>query len=111
MFSTINKQFAAAKRSRKEDRFILESVLGEETEILPGSEDELEEMIDPDSVPDDAYKKVDALLDRIVASGKYDDTEAEELLDDDIDENEIDDATLNMLIDEGAAEWLADCAA
>lgn len=99
MFGSINSQFQAAKASRAANESIYESVMGVD-EILPGSEEELEDVTDVGSVPDSAYKKVDALLDKIVDDPNYDDTEAEELVDDDFDENEIDDAEFNAVMDE-----------
>ena len=89
LFGSINSQYEAAKRDRAENVFILESVLGVD-EVLPGSDDEMADVVDVDSVPDSAYKKVDAMLDKLVDDPDYDDTEAEELADDDVDEGEID---------------------
>lgn len=99
LFGSINSQYEAAKRDRAENAFILESVLGVD-EVLPGSDDEMADVVDVDSVPDSAYKKVDAMLDKLVDDPDYDDTEAEELADDDVDEGEIDDSEFNAIMDE-----------
>lgn len=97
MFSTINEAFNREKRREHDELLIVESVLGVD-EVLPGSDEELDDVVDADSVPEEVYKKVDAELDRIVGDPNYDDTSAEELVDDDdIDDNEID-----AIIDEAA---------
>lgn len=83
MFKRINEEFNARKRAKREERFILESVLDVE-EVLPGSEEEMEDVTDVDSVPEDVYKKIDAELEKIVSDPNYDDTEADEMADDDI---------------------------
>lgn len=90
MLKAINEQFNAKKNGIAADQAIAESVLDVE-EILPGSEEEIDDLVDVDSVPDDVYKKVDSALDKLLADKGYDDTEVEELLDedDDIDEDEI----------------------
>ncbi|MCM1230071.1 MAG: hypothetical protein NC489_08060 [Ruminococcus flavefaciens] len=105
MFGTINRLFRSEKLSLKDRRTILESVLGID-EVLPGSDEELEDNVDVDSVPEDAYKKLDAALDKIVEDPNYDDTEAEELADEDFDEDEIDDADLDAVINETCGAWL-----
>ncbi|MCM1231738.1 MAG: hypothetical protein NC489_16595 [Ruminococcus flavefaciens] len=106
VFSSINSQFEAAKKARNANVSIYESVMGID-EVLPGSEEEMEDVVDVGSVPDAAYKKVDAMLDKLVEDPEYDDTEAEELVDDDIDEGEIDDAEFNAVMDEACnvAGW------
>lgn len=96
MFDAINKQFNAAKRNAREEQFILESVMDVE-EVLPGSEEDIDDVVDSDSVPDEVYKKVDEMLDKMVDAADYDDTEAEELLDDDDD---ISDEELDAVITE-----------
>lgn len=97
MFDAINKQFNAAKRNAREEQFILESVMDVE-EVLPGSEEDIDDVVDSDSVPDEVYKKVDEMLDKMVDAADYDDTEAEELLDD--DDDEISDEELDAVITE-----------
>ena len=52
MFSAINEQFTREKKKRTDDDLIAESVL-EVEEVLPGSDEELDETVDPDSVPED----------------------------------------------------------
>ena len=99
MFPTINAEYLAAKRADAENRFILESVLDVD-ETLPGSDEEMESIVDPDSVPDDVYAKIDKELDKIVEDPDYDDTEAEEMLDDDFDVDDISDAEIDAIMDE-----------
>lgn len=105
MFPTLNRKFRAAKLAAKDRQTILESVLGID-EVLPGSDEEMEDVVDVDSVPQDAYKKLDAMLDKLVDSDSYDDTEAEELADEDFDEDEISDDDINAIIDESCGAWL-----
>ena len=106
MFNSINRKFRAAKQAAKDRATILEAVLGVE-EVLPGSEEEIESTIDVDSVPDDAYNKLDAALDKIVDDPNYDDTEADEMMDgDDFDEDDISDEELDAIINETCAEYL-----
>lgn len=100
--STLNRRFDANRRWAHGRSTILESVLGID-EVLPGSDDELEDAVDVDSVPEDAYKKLDAALDKIVEDPDYDDTEAEELAEDDFDEDEVDDAELDAIVDEAVS--------
>ena len=99
MFPTINAEYTAAKRADADNALILESVLGED-ETLPGSDEEFEEIVDPDSVPADVYARIDKELDRIVGDPSYDDTEAEEMLDDDFDVDDISDAEIDAIMDE-----------
>lgn len=104
MFESINKAFNAAKRNARDNELILEAAMDVE-EVLPGSEEDIDDVIDSDSVPEDVYKKVDAMLDKFVDSNDYDDTEVEELLDDDddISEDEID-AVITEAIEGNLAE-------
>ena len=53
MFASLNKQFTAMKRAAADRSFIVESVLGVD-EVLPGSDEEIGDQIDVDSVPEDA---------------------------------------------------------
>ena len=87
MFEAINEQFSRQKRAATEDEFIAESVLDVD-EVLPGSEDEMDDQVDSDSVPDDVINKIDAELEKMVSAPDYVDTEAEELVDDDDDISE-----------------------
>jgi len=108
MFRSVNDAYERARRNRANDRFIVESVMDVD-EVLPGSDEETDDLIDTDSVPEDAYKKLDAELDKLVSDPNYDDTEAEEMADgdDDFDEDDIDDADLDAVIDE-AVEAMPD---
>ena len=103
MFASINQEFNRAKSLRRENRFLVESVLGVD-EVLPGSDDELDDVVDSDSVPEDVYKKLDAELDKIVEDPNYDDTEVDEMLDDE----DIPDEEIEALIDETCNAWTDD---
>lgn len=99
MFDSINRSFSKEKADRKNHEFIMESVLDTE-EVLPGSEDEMDDEVDVDSVPTDVYKKIDKSLDDMIQNGEYDDTEVEEMVDDDIPDEEIE-----AVITEAVEEW------
>ena len=100
MFNTIGEQFRAEKKDRAERAFLTESVLGVE-EVLPGSEDEMEDAVDVDSVPQEVYAKLDAELDKIVDDPDYDDTEADEMIDDD----DFSDDEIEAVINEACDAW------
>ena len=100
MFKSINDEFNRVKRDRAANRFIVESVLGVD-EVIPGSEDEIDDIVDIDSVPEEAYKKLDAELDKIVDDPNYDDVEAEELYDD--DDDDISDDEIEAVVNEAAS--------
>ena len=102
MFHAINESFRNKKNEEKNDKMILESVLGV-TEVLPGSDEDIEDSVDVDSVPDDVYRKVDAELDEIVSDPSYDDTEAEELLGD--EEDDISDDEIEAVLTEAVNAW------
>ena len=104
MLGEINARYMEKKNSEKADRFITESTL-EVEEILPGSEEEMDDVVDTDSVPDDVYKRVDAELDKIVNDPNFNDDDIEDLVDDDIDEDEIDDDAIEAIIDEACGAW------
>lgn len=108
MFAAINAQFNAQKSKAKDDQFIMESVLDVE-EVLPGSEEEIDDEIDVDSVPNDVYQKVDKALDDMISSGEYDDTEAEELIDDDDLDDMEDSPEIEAIITEAVALWESEC--
>lgn len=101
MFTSINAEYNKKKNAGKADQFIAESVLSVD-EVLPGSEEEFDDIVDTDSIPDEVYNKIDAELNKIINDPNYDDIEAEELVDGDDD---IDDATLDAIIDECANAW------
>ena len=88
MFRNLNEAYLAAKREDQDNRFIMEAVLDVE-ETLPGSDTEMDDITDVDSVPEDVYAALDKELDRIVSDPNYDDTEIGEMVDDDFDEDEI----------------------
>lgn len=102
MFPTINAAYNAAKKSDFDHQLILESILDVD-ETIPGSEEELDDIVDSDSVPADVYAKIDKELDKIVSSPDYDDTEVEEMMDDDFDVDDISDAEIDAIIDEAFA--------
>lgn len=101
MFSAINEQFTREKKKRTDDDLIAESVL-EVEEVLPGSDEELDDTVDPDSVPEDVYKRLDAELDKIVSDPNYDDDEVEEMIDGD---DEISDEEIDAVITEACNCW------
>ena len=105
MFDSINAAFNHAKDDIAEHNFIVESVLDVE-EVLPGSEEEMDDEVDVDSVPDDVYAKIDKVIDKYVSSDKYDDTEAEELVDDDDYEDvDVSDEEINAIVSEAVSLW------
>lgn len=105
MFDSINAAFNHAKNDIAEHNFIVESVLDVE-EVLPGSEEEMDDEVDVDSVPDDVYAKIDKVIDKYVSSDKYDDTEAEELVDDDDYEDvDVSDEEINAIVSEAVSLW------
>lgn len=102
MLQGVNNAFNSAKRAAREDQFILESVLGED-DILNEMDDDMDDIVDVDSVPNEVMSKVDAALDKIIGNG-IDDEEIDEMLDDDIeDENSID-----IAITEACGAWYDD---
>lgn len=105
MFDSINAAFNHAKNDIAEHDFIVESVLDVE-EVLPGSEEEMDDEVDVESVPDDVYAKIDKVIDKYVSSDKYDDTEAEELVDDDDYEDvDVSDEEINAIVSEAVSLW------
>lgn len=100
MLGEINKSYNAAKCNAAADRFIAEAAMDVE-EVVPGSDDELDDLVDTDSVPDDVYAQVDKALDAIVGKEDYDDTEVEELIDED-DYDDEEDPEIDALISEAA---------
>lgn len=102
MLGAINDRFNAKKNRIREDHFIGEAAM-EVEEILPGSEDEMDDLVDSDSVPDNVYNKIDAALDKLIDDPEYDDTEVEELVDDDgTGDTGISDAEIDAVLDECA---------
>lgn len=86
MFAGINEAFNEAKSRAEDDAFILEAVI---EDILPGSDEEDDDIVDSESIPKEIYDKVDKALDAIIDDPNYDDTEIEELLDDeDLDDGD-----------------------
>lgn len=106
MFSSVTKAYNAARKKWADNKFIVEAVVDVD-EVLPGSDEEIDDQIDTDSVPDEAYRKIDAELDKLVSSPDYDDTEIEEMSDDDdeYDESEVDDAELDAIVDEACDQY------
>lgn len=82
MLPGINDLYLKMKEDQANHRFIVESVVSTD-ETIPGSDEEFEDIVDADSVPDDVYAAIDKALDKFVDDPDYDDTEAEELVDDD----------------------------
>ena len=106
MFGEINRRFNKAKKNEEENRFIIESTL-EVEEVLPGSEDEFDDEVDVDSVPEDVYKEIDKKLDELISKGDYDDEEIEEMVDedDDLDDDDFD-IKVEEVIDEAVNRWI-----
>ena len=104
MFKSINEAFNKRKADILSRERLLESVL-EVEEVMPGSEDEMDDVVDADSVPDDVYKKLDAELDKIVDDPNYDDSEIEEMIDDD---DEVSDEEIEAIMDEACNAWRDD---
>ena len=102
MLGKINDAFNAKKAAAANDRFIAEAAMDVE-EILPGSDEEMEDLVDTDSVPDEVYRKVDAALEKLISDEKYDDTEVEELIDDD-DVDDSENPEIDAIITDAADE-------
>lgn len=106
MFGEINRRFNKAKKNEEENRFIIESTL-EVEEVLPGSEDEFDDEVDVDSVPEDVYREIDKKLDELISKGDYDDEEIEEMVDEDDDFDDDDfDIKVEEAIDEAVNRWI-----
>lgn len=88
MFEGISREFNQKNSDQYNERLILESVV-EDDEIDLLDTISADDEVDTDSIPSDAYNRLDKVLDSIVSSEKYDDTEIEELIDDD---DELDEA-------------------
>lgn len=88
MFEGISREFNQKNSDQYNERLILESVV-EDDEIDLLDAISADDEVDTDSIPSDAYNRLDKVLDSIVSSEKYDDTEIEELIDDD---DELDEA-------------------
>lgn len=71
--------------NQKAHMAILESVSIDETIM----EDDEEDIVDPDSIPKDVVKKIDAQLDSIITSSDYDDTDLEAMIDEDDTDVEV----------------------
>ena len=88
MFEGISREFNQKNSDQYNERLILESVV-EDDEIDLLDAISADDEVDTDSIPSDAYNRLDKVLDSIVSSEKYDETELEELIDDD---DELDEA-------------------
>lgn len=86
MLDSINQKFNQEKSDRKNNKFIVESVVSDDDVVT----DEVEAAVDDESVPDHVYNKLDKELDKIVdGMSEDDDVEIEDLIDD--DDDDIDD--------------------
>ena len=94
MFEGISREYNQKNADQYNERLILESVV-EDDEIDLLDTISADDEVDTDSVPSDAYKRLDKVLDSIVSSEKYDDTEIEELIDDDDDLDEAVNAAID----------------
>jgi len=86
MFKSVNDMVNEMKAETANNRFIVESVVGDDT--IPFPDDEEEAIVDSGSVGKETLRKVDKFLDKIVSSDKYDDSDINDLLDDE-DEEEL----------------------
>ena len=102
MLQGVNNAFNSAKRAAREDQFILESVLGED-DILNEMDDDMDDIVDVESVPSEVMSKVDAALDKIIGNG-IDDEEIDEMLDDDIEDED----SIDIAITEACGAWYDD---
>lgn len=111
MFSEINKKIHAEKAHASELRFIMEASM-EIEDVLPGSDQEIEDVIDVDSVPDNAMSELDKVLDKIVDDPNYDDTEISDMIngDDDGDESGVDisEDEIEAALNEAVVAWTDD---
>lgn len=107
MLSGVNKKYQGELADAKNNKFIVESVLGVD-EVLPGSDEELDDLIDTESIPAEVYNKLDKELDKLIGDDGIDDQEIEELIDDDddLDDEQFDE--LNAMINECAGVWYDD---
>lgn len=80
MFASVNEKYKALKAEEANNRFIVESVVGDET--VPFIDDEDEAIVDSDSVDEKAVDDVDKILDKLVNDENYDDEDIDDLLDD-----------------------------
>ena len=102
MLQGVNNAFNSGKRAAREDQFILESVLGED-DILNEMDDDMDDIVDVDSVPSEVMSKVDAALDKIIGNG-IDDEEIDVMLDDDIEDED----SIDIAITEACGAWYDD---
>lgn len=107
MLSGVNKQYNAELADARNNKFIIESVLGVD-EVLPGSDEELNDVIDTDSIPADVYKAIDKKMDELIGDNGIDDQEIEELIDEDDDLDDEQFSELDALISEAANAWFDD---
>lgn len=104
MLQGVNNAFNSGKKTAREDQFILESVLGNDDDILNEMDDEdMDDVVDADSIPPEVMNKVDAALDKIIGNG-IDDEEIDEMLDDDVDDED----SIDIAITEACGAWYDD---
>ena len=99
MFASVNEKYNALKSNERNNRFIVESVVGDDT--VPFVDDEDETIVDSESVDDQVVSNVDKMLDKLVNSEDYDDDDLDELLDDEDSEGYDE---LDSLIDSAEIE-------
>lgn len=87
MFKNVNDMFNEMKSDEANNKFIVESVIGDD--VVPFSEDEDDDIVDSGSVDPKVIDQIDKILDKIVSDEDYNDDEIDELISDD-DEEEID---------------------
>lgn len=84
MFSSINKEYNKERNKLADDQIILESVVG--TDVMPMSDEEDDEIVDADSIPEAQLNKAMKHIDELIDKEDFDDLEIEDLIDEDFDE-------------------------
>lgn len=107
MLSGVNAQYRNKLADAKNNTFIVESVLGVD-EVLPGSDEELDDLIDVESIPSEVYAKLDKAMDNLIGDDGIDDDEIEELIDEDDDLDDEAFEELDAVINEAANAWYDD---
>lgn len=107
MLSGVNAQYRNKLANTKNNAFIVESVLDVD-EVMPGSDEELDDLIDVESIPPEVYEKVDQALDKLIGDDGIDDDEIEELIDDDDDLDDEAFEELDAVINEASNAWYDD---
>ena len=100
MFNTINEAYNENRSKVRDNELIAEAAFDIE-EVAPGSEEEIEDEIDVDSIPDEVMSKMDKAMDDLIGSDKFDDEDIDSLIDED-DDSDIDTEIDEIEISESA---------